>query len=358
MTIRNIRAKILATLALSIGVAGVAAAQERSKVFFLLPNSTTTRFVTTDAPDFKAAMAAKAPSADVIIQNAEGDPTRQQKLVEDAISQGAKAIVFTSADSNFAAGSLKAAADAKVPVVLYDHDATGGKAVAQVLHNFLAVGQAQGKRAAELINAMSKTPVKIARVKGAQGNYGTIMFEKGQNEFLKPLFDSGKVKVVCEQNTQGWDPANAQNFAEDCLTRTGGDVDMFVAMNDGTAGGAIAALINQGFKPGDKVVTGGQDATVESLRYIIQGWQDDTVFKDFKLTADATAAIVAYLLEGKAPPKEMFNGTINNQFMDAAVRFSRARSTGVSSGNDPHVRLFAVAALRNRVRPFASSAQG
>src|SRR5439155_42738 len=235
----------------------------------------------------------KAPLAKVIVQNAQGDPSRQQRLVEDAISQGAKVIVYTSADANLSAGSLAAAAAAKVPVVLYDHDAVGGKADAHVVFDSLSVGRAQGKRAAELIGKMSKSPVKVARVKGNQGEYGTGQYEAGQNEFLKPLIASGKVKVVCEQYTENWDPVKAQAFAEDCLTRNKGDVDVFLGMNDGTTGGSVAALIGQGFKPGQKLVTGGQDATVEALRYIAQGWQDNTVLKDLKVEANYAADVVA-----------------------------------------------------------------
>ena len=154
--------------------------------------------------------------------------------------------------------------------MLYDHDAIGGKAEAHVVF-----GEAQGKRSADLIKAMNKSPVEVARIKGQQGEYGTGQYEKGQNEFLQPLIDTGKVKVVCEQYTQNWDPTLAQSFAEDCLTRNGGDVDVFIAMNDGTAGGAVAALINQGLKPGQKLVTGGQNAEAEALRYIAQGWLDE-----------------------------------------------------------------------------------
>ena len=46
---------------------------------------------------------------------------------------------------------------------------------------------------------MDKTPVKVARVKGNQGEFGTGQYEKGQDEFLKPLIDSGKVEVVCDR---------------------------------------------------------------------------------------------------------------------------------------------------------------
>src|SRR6218665_510564 len=99
------KAKIstLAFATLIVSAAGYAQAQD--KVFFLLPNSTTIRFESRDAPFF-----VEAPNAKGVVQNAQGDPSRQQRLVEDAISQGAKVILLASADSNLAAGSLAAAA--------------------------------------------------------------------------------------------------------------------------------------------------------------------------------------------------------------------------------------------------------
>lgn len=307
---------LLTALLATAAITGAAQAQDTRKVFFLLPNTTTIRFESRDAPFFVAALKQRAPGAEVTVQNAQGDPQQQQRQIEDAIAQGADLILLTSADANLIAGGLAAAEAAGVPVVLYDHDAIGGKAEAHVVFDSLAVGQAQGQRAAELINAMDKQPVKVARVKGNQGEYGTTQYEKGQDEFLKSLIDSGKVEVVCEQYTQNWDPTLAQSFAEDCLTRSGGDVDMFIGMNDGTTGGAVVALIGQGFQPGEKIVTGGQDATVEALRYIAQGWQDNSVLKDLKVEADNAAQVVAGILAGTGVPKELVNGTVNNEHMD------------------------------------------
>ena len=301
---------LLTALLATTAIAGAAHAQD--KVFFLLPNTTTIRFESRDAPFFVEAMKEKAPSAEVIVQNAHGDPQQQQRQIEDAIAQGASLILLTSADANLIAGGLAAAEVAGVPVVLYDHDAVGGKAEAHVVFNSLSVGQTQGKRAAELIEAMDKSPVKVARVKGNQGEYGTGKYEKGQDEFLKPLINSGKVEVVCEQYTQNWDPTLAQAFAEDCLTKTGGDVDVFL----GTTGGSVVALISQGYQPGEKLVTGGQDATVEALRYIAQGWQDNSVLKNLKVEATNAAEVVASILAGNGVPKDLVNGTVNNQHMD------------------------------------------
>ncbi|WP_062118010.1 ABC transporter substrate-binding protein [Aureimonas sp. AU40] len=307
---------LAAFLVSAASLAGAAHAQTAEKVFFLLPNTTTIRFESRDAPFFVEAMKEMRPNAEVTVQNAQGDPQQQQKQIEDAITQGAKLILLTSADANLVAGGMAAAQSAGVPLVLYDHDAVGGKAEAHVVFDSLAVGQAQGKRAAELIGKMDKTPVKVARVKGNQGEYGTGQYEKGQDEFLKPLIDSGKVKVVCEQYTQNWDPTLAQSFAEDCLTKNGGDVDVFLGMNDGTTGGSVAALLSQGYKPGDKLVTGGQDATVEALRYVAQGWQDNSVLKDLKVEATEAAKVVTSILDGKGVPQELVNGKVNNQFMD------------------------------------------
>ena len=312
---------LLSALLATTVITGAAQAQDAKSVFFLLPNTTTIRFESRDAPFFVEALKEEAPEAEVTVQNAQGDPQQQQRQIEDAISQGADLIMLTSADANLVAGGLAAAEMAGVPVVLYDHDAIGGKAEAHVVFDSLAVGQAQGQRAAELIEAMDKSPVKVARVKGNQGEFGTMQYEKGQDEFLQPLIDSGKVEVVCDQYTQNWDPTLAQSFAEDCLTRTGGDVDMFLGMNDGTTGGSVVALISQGYQPGEKIVTGGQDATVEALRYIAQGWQDNTILKDLRMEAEAAAKVVSSILDGEGVPQDLVTGTVNNEYAEVPAIF-------------------------------------
>ncbi|RBI71950.1 sugar ABC transporter substrate-binding protein [Roseovarius sp. TE539] len=310
----------LAAIALT-GFAAAPAASEEASIFFMLPNSTTIRFERRDAPLYVAAMEERMPGATVTVQNGEGDPERQQRLVEDALAQGADLIVYTSSDANLAAGALKAAEEAGVPVLLYEHDAIGGKAKAHVLFNARAVGQAQGKRAAELIEAMPEGTVKLTRVKGNQGEYGTTQYELGQNEYLDPLIESGRVEVVCEDFTPNWDPVKAQSFAENCLTRTGGDVDMFLGMNDGTTGGSVGALISQGFQKGEVVVTGGQDATIEAVQFVVQGWQDNTIFKDLRVMAEAAADVSVDILKGEELSEAWINDSVNNEYMDIPAAF-------------------------------------
>jgi D-xylose transport system substrate-binding protein len=280
-------------------------------VYMLLPNKTTIRFEARDAPLFQKAMEKYSPGTKVEVLNAEGDPSKQQQQAEDAVAKGAAAIVLISADANLASGVLKVAEQAKVPVILYDHDARDGKAEAQVVFDSLSVGELQGKRAADLINKMTGQGLKIARIKGNPGEYGTEQYTKGQDKYLQPLIDSGKIKVVCEKNITNWDPVQGQAYMDDCLTKENDKIDLIVGMNDGLSGAAVASLTTRNLQ-GRVMVTGGQDANVEALQNIIRGFQDNTIFKNLAVQSDYTAKVTASIIAGNGVPKDMVNGEIDN----------------------------------------------
>jgi len=289
------------------------------KVYMLLPNTTTVRFVSQDGPKFKAALEKALPGTSVIVQNAEGDPSKQVQQVETAISGGADAIVLVAADPFIAGGALQKAKQAKVPVLLYDHDARGGEALAQVVFDSLAVGKDQGADAAKLFgDGTTAKPKVIARIYGNQGDYGTTKYKEGQDKFLKPLIDAGKIKVACETYTPGWDPAKAQTEVEQCLTKTNNRLDGIVVMNDGTAGGAIAALKGQNLL-GKVPVVGGQDADLQAIQYILLGYQYNTVYKPFKLQAEEAAKLTAEVLKNGKLDSGSTDGFVPNGFMKPGV---------------------------------------
>ncbi|MBC2637995.1 MULTISPECIES: substrate-binding domain-containing protein [unclassified Rhodococcus (in: high G+C Gram-positive bacteria)] len=290
------------------------------KVFFFLPNTTTTRFTERDEPLFTDFLELFAPEATVTVRNAEGDPARQQDQVESALADGASVLVLISADARFSGGALTAAARAHVPVVLYDHDAVGGPADVQVIFDPLEVGRRQGSRAADLIAAMPGEGLKIARVEGNLGEYGTRQFRLGQDEYLQPLADSGKIRVVCDTAIDDWDPAEGQAFADQCLTRENNDVALFVTMNDDLAGGIVAALAGRGLA-GRIPVTGGQDANLAALQLIAWGALDNTIFKNLSDQAKVAAHLTTSILHGEGVPGEMINGTIDNQYMAVPTVF-------------------------------------
>ena len=288
-------------------------------VYMLLPNTTTVRFVTQDGPQFQAAMEQQVPGTNVVIQNAEGDPQAQVQQVETAAASGASVIVLVAADPVIAGGALQQAAKAKVPVLLYDHDARGGEAAAQVVFDSLSVGQNQGKDAAKVLkDATTSAPKVIARFYGNQGDFGTTQYKKGQDQYLQPLISSGKVKVACESYTASWDPAKAQAETAQCLAKTHNKVDAVVVMNDGTAGGAIAALKERHLQ-GKVPVVGGQDADLQAIRNVLLGFQYDTVYKPFKVQAAKAAELTAQLLKNGRIDPSATTGYVDNGFMKPGV---------------------------------------
>lgn len=323
----------IAAVAVVLVLAGCGSSSGGKKVFFLLPNSTTTRFEQRDAPLFTESMTKYSPGTEVVVLNAEGDPAKQQNQMNDALTQGASVIVLVAADANLAAGSLNEAKRAEVPVVLYEHDAVGGPADAQVSFDALQVGREQGKRAAELINAMPGQGLKVARVKGNPGEYGTNQYQKGQDEFLAPLIANGKIQVVCDKNITNWDPVQGQAFTEDCLTKENNNINLFVTMNDGLAGGIVAALESQNLS-GKIPVTGGQNGDLNAVQFIAQGKLDNTIFKDLSIQADAAAKVTSSIIDGQGVPQDMVNGTMDNQFAKIPAVFLPVQNMTVANLQD------------------------
>jgi len=84
---------------------------------------------------------------------------------------------------------------------------------------------------------------------------------------------------------------------EQILTKTNNKVDAVVASNDGTAGGAIAALAAQGLA--GAVAVSGQDGDHAALNRIALGAQTVSVWKDARQLGRQAAEIASLLASGK-----------------------------------------------------------
>lgn len=308
----------------------VGSAQDlKGTVSLLLPNTTTTRFVEHDAPAFVKAMAELAPNVKVDVLNAEGNASKQLTQAETAISQGSLALVTVTADPLMSGSVLQKAADASVPVIGYEHEALDGPLAYQVMFDPFKVGEAQGKYFAGNL-PKADGPIRVARIYGNKGDNYTTQVKKGQDAAIDALVSEGRVQVVCEDYAAGWDPANAQRLIEQCLTKTQAKVDAVVASNDGTASGVIAALESQ--KLTDSIaVYGGQDANLEALRFILQGKQQDTVFKNYAKEGKAAAELTIAALLGKEPAGNLVNAKFNNNAVEVPAAYLDVES--ISSKN-------------------------
>ena len=277
-------------------------------VYFMQPNTTPTRYLQQDGPDFEAAMKKLDANVEVRFANAGGSSATQLQQANAAIAAGAKALVVVAADANTSASILQAAAAANVPVIGYENPPLNGPMYAQVMFNPEMAGELQAQYFAEQVNsgALGAKPVRVERIYGNKGDVYTNQMLTGQNSVLQPLIDDGSIKVVCEDYAANWDPANAQKATEQCLTRTQNGVDAILGFYDGITAGSIAAQQAANVK----IPTyGGQNPELTGLQYMLTGQQVDNVLKPFSLEAEAAAKLALAAIRGEQPPADMIKTT-------------------------------------------------
>jgi len=120
------------------------------------------------------------------------------------------------------------------------------------------------------------------------------------------------VKIAKEYDTPDWSPDKAQTEMDQAITALGKDgFNGVYAANDGTAGGAIAALKGAGIDPSTMSVT-GQDAELSAIQRILAGEQFLTIYKAIKPEAKAAAQLAIAAANGEDPPEGLVNGEEDN----------------------------------------------
>ncbi|MGD0273292.1 MAG: sugar ABC transporter substrate-binding protein [Gaiellaceae bacterium] len=295
---------LVVTGAISLAGCGGKKKKKTDLVAFLLPENVTPRWEGSDAPAFKQALTKLVPGAQVDVVNALNDPAKQQSQAEAELTKGAKALVIAAVDQKAAAVIVKKADGQGVPVIAYDRLIKDSPLAYYVSFNSVTVGQAEAQWMAD----NTKAGDRLVIINGSPTDDNAHLVNQGIHGVLDPLFKSNARVKVAEQWTPGWDPTKAQNEMEQILTKANNKVNGVVSANDGMAGGIIAALKAQGLQ--GKVPTTGQDASLEGIQNVIQGFQGVTVFKDFRLQAPAAAAIAAAILNGATPTN--INDHVNN----------------------------------------------
>lgn len=270
-----------------------AAGPSKGTIGVILPETATSaRWEAFDKPLLAAAL--KAQGYESNIQNAQGDVQKFSSLADGMIATQVKALIIASPNAEVGATVEQKAQAAGIPTIDYDRLNTGGSADYYVSFDNLEVGRLQGSAIAAALK--DKPGAEVVQIEGAPDENNAILFHKGQMEVLDPLYSSGKLKLVRDQFTPGWDNQLGGTQFEQILTGNGGKVDGVVAANDGMAGAVITVLKKNGLN-GTVPVT-GQDATLAGLQSILRGDQTMTVFKAIKLEAEAAAKLAAAAASG------------------------------------------------------------
>ncbi|WP_428491205.1 ABC transporter substrate-binding protein [Rhodopila sp.] len=295
---RILAAPILAMVAAGLLVGTASAAPlANTRVAFLMPDQSSTRYEQHDHPGFVAEMKKLCASCTVLYQNADGDAARQQQQFNSAITQGVKAIVLDPVDSTAAVSLVKQAQAQGIKVIAYDRPIPDTKADFYVSFDNEAIGRTIAKSLVDHLKA-GGAPSQgsgLLEVNGSPTDAAAGLIKKGIHEGLA----DGGYKTLAEYDTPDWVPAKAQQWVSGQISRFSGKIVGVVAANDGTAGGTIAAFKAAGVNPVPPVT--GNDATIAGLQLIIAGDQYNTISKPSEIVAGAAADVAAALLQGETP---------------------------------------------------------
>jgi D-xylose transport system substrate-binding protein len=283
---RNFAANVLAAAIVSLAFVGHAGAQGKT-VGVSWSNFQEERWKTDEAA-IKAAIAAAG--GKYISADAQSSAQKQLADVESLIAQGANALIVLAQDSSAIAPAVQKAVDEGIPVVGYDRLIENPNAFYITFDN-----KEVGRMQARAVFA-AKPSGNYAFIKGSSADPNADFLFSGQMEVLKDALAAGKIENVGEAYTDGWLPANAQKNMEQILTKANNKVDAVVASNDGTAGGAIAALAAQGLA--GSVPVSGQDGDHAALNRIALGTQTVSVWKDARELGKKAAQIALLLAQG------------------------------------------------------------
>jgi D-xylose transport system substrate-binding protein len=242
----------------------------------------------TDEAAIQAAI--RAAGGSYLSADAQSNPGKQLTDIESLLARGAKALIVLAQDAAAVRPGVQKAINEGVAVVGYDRLIEMPEVFYLTFDN-VEVGRMMARSV-----LAQKAEGNYAFIKGSSSDPNADFLFRGSMEILKPHIDAGRIRNVGEAYTDGWLPANAQRNMEQMLTRNNNRIDAVVAANDGTAGGAIAALAAQGLA--GSVPVSGQDADRAALNRIAAGTQTVTIWKDARELGKNAAEIAIRLAGG------------------------------------------------------------
>lgn len=275
-------------------------AKKSGTIALLLPENKTARYEAADRPFFTKKIKELCPDCKVDYKNATQDATLQQQQADAALTNGADVLAIDPVDSKAAAKIVKKAKASNVSVLSYERLILNSKPDWYISFDNVKVGKKQAKSLLGRLKKLGTTHKgKVVLINGSPTDNNAKLFKQGMHSVL-----DGKVKVGKEYDTPEWSPDNAQREMDQAITALGKkNIVGVYAANDGTAGGAIAALKKAGVDLSRVPVT-GQDAEVAGLQRIVAGEQYMTIYKPIKHEAEQAAKIAYQMLQNKKPTKD------------------------------------------------------
>lgn len=272
---------------------------------------------------------AKKKGVELLIQSANSDDTRQMQDIQALISRKVDLLIIIPHNGKAMTKAVKIAKEAGIPVVAYDRMIDNCDLDLYITFDNVKVGELQAQYLVDKLNGKGR----IVRLYGAPTDNNAKMFKEGQDKVLAPYIKDGSIKVVHEDWVQNWDPANAKKIMNAAITNVGHNFDGVLASNDGTAGGAIQSLLEEGLA-GKKIVT-GQDSELAAIQRIVAGNQSMSIYKPLKALATKAIDVSVDMLNGKVI---IADSKINNGAKDVPTIFMTVYSVDKNNIEDTVIK--------------------
>lgn len=281
------------------------------KIALLLPESRTARYEAFDRPFFEERIH-ELGDYTVLYSNADQDAAKQQSQAEAALASGVAVLVLDPVDSAAAVSIVVAANAQGVPVIAYDRYIEGGELAYFISFDNERIGALQAEA---LVGELRARGLRggLLMVNGSPTDSNSREFKEGAEAVLK----ASEFPILAEFDTPDWSPNQAQDWVAGQITEHVNDLVGVYAANDGTAGGAVAALKAANVDP-LPVVT-GQDAELAAIQRIVSGDQYMTVYKDVRSEANLAAEIAVKLATGQRVVGEMTRDGTPTTLLDVQV---------------------------------------
>ena len=245
------------------------------------------RWAKWDEPALKAAI--EAGGGTYISNDAGSSEETQLSNVENLITQGADVVVILAQNTQAILPGVESAIGQDIPVIAYDR-LIESPDVLYTSFNNVKVGELQAEAVLNVVDSGN-----FVVIKGNGSDANSDFLRQGMvNAGIPDVGESSDtITIVGETYTDNWDPDLAKTEMAQFLSDNNNEVDAVLAENDGMAGGAVAALEDQGLA--GQVPVSGQDGDQAALNRVALGTQTVSVWKDArelgKTTGEAAIAL-------------------------------------------------------------------
>ena len=240
--------------------------------------------------------------AEVNVQNANGEVSRQISQIEYFIEKEMDVIVIVAIDGNSLTEVVEKAKRAGIKVIAYDRLILNADVDLYISFDNKKVGTLMG----EYLRKMVGEEGTIIRVNGSPSDHNVTLVTEGFEEALQ----GSAIRI------------DKTGYAENWLAEVGFDVtseylaedkvpDGIMCGNDDIATQVVKALSEN--RLAGQVYVVGQDADVAACQRIVEGTQYMTVYKPLELLAQRAAEMAVAMAKGDMP---QFSSSVNDGTYD------------------------------------------